>query len=80
VSATIHYRNASKSDPVLAVDAPSSFIESLEKAFGSLPIISSGSHVDMLKGMGITSHGESGYQDAIDKIEKLGAIEIYASW
>jgi hypothetical protein len=80
MSASIHYRNASKADPTLSVDAPSSFIEALEKAFGYLPIVLSSAHVGMLKGLAINGRGEHGYDDLIEKIEKFGSVEVYASW
>jgi hypothetical protein len=80
MGATIHYRNASKADPSLDVNAPSSFIEALERGFGHLPIVLSDAHVEMLRGMAINSRGESGYEDLIEKIQKYGSIEVYASW
>jgi hypothetical protein len=80
VSATIHYRNASKADPSLSVNAPSSFIEALERAFSPLPVVLGEDAIPVLQGMMAVSRGESGYEDLIEKITHYGTVEVYASW
>lgn len=81
VSATIHYRKTSKTDPHLSVGSPSAFIEALERAFGSFPVELDESAIPVLKGMAAAStFSARDFQEVVDKIEQHGGIELYASY
>ena len=82
MSATIHWRSTAKSDPHLKeVGAPSSFIESIERAFGGFPVELDEKAVPVLRGMTVMYHEHpNGYDEIIELIEKHGSIELYASY
>ena len=84
MGATIHYRKTSKVDPHLkCVGAPSSFMESLTRAFGHFPCEVSDAHIPILQGMaalGSKNEDDNPYLEVIELIEKIGSIELYASW
>lgn len=80
MSATIHYRKTSTVDPYLkCVGAPSSFIQTLERAFGHFPCELSETSISTLKGMSAMTDNQA-YEEIIDLIEKFGSIELYASY
>lgn len=82
MSATIHYRKAGKEDPHLRqVWAPSSFIESMRRAFGTFPCVLTSEDVAKLAGMSAMLEGEHDpYGELIELIENQGSIEIYATY
>lgn len=84
MSATIHYRKTAKADPYLKqVGAPSSFIESLKRAFGGFPVELTESSIPILRGMQAVAGfppNDDAYGEVIELIEKFGSIELYASY
>jgi hypothetical protein len=60
--------------------APSAFIASVEKAFGSLPTVLTEADVPTLKGMAAmcVDAGGNPYEELIEAIETSGAVEIWA--
>lgn len=66
----------------ISCHAPSSFIASMERAFGEFPCVLDSENVPVLKGMAAMSHDGGGnpYQEIIDAIDKYGTIKVYAEW
>jgi len=82
MGANIHYRRTSKVDPSLEhIMAPSSFIESLERAFG-FPCELGEAAIPVLRGMSVmhADRRHNPYEEVIELIERLGSIELYASY
>ena len=87
MSANIYYRQVKPIDGKdLAVFGPSSFIRSLEQAFGRFPCELGKKDIETLKGMAAVSmdgaedkYGNP-YTNLIEAIEKLGVIEVYAEY
>lgn len=91
MSASIHYRPTAKSDPYIkGIFAPSSFIESITRAFGAFPCELDESHIPTLRGMAAMCQRtrinaqdlEVGdpFSEIISKIEAHGSIELYAKY
>lgn len=64
---------------------PSSFSESLEKAFGSYPCVLSKDDIPVLRGMAVTGSknmhdSSSPYTDLIKAIEKYGEIRVWSEY
>jgi len=80
MSATIHYRKTAKSDPSLkTVNAPSVFIQHIERAFGGFPLELDAKDIPVLRGMAAIQP-DSGFDELIELIDKFGSIAIYASY
>jgi hypothetical protein len=80
MSATIHYRRTDKKDPTLPINAPSHFLEIMERAFGELPIRVDSASVPTIMGMIAAEPGMAkDFQEVVETIQRVGAIEIWAS-
>ena len=65
----------------IEVSSPSSFIESIKKAFDVFPVILNESHIPTLRGMAsVRGHNKNEYDILLEYIEKFGTIEIYAEY
>ena len=82
MSATILYRQVSSTGRSLSCFAPSSFIGSIEQAFGSFPCTLGEEAVPILTGMAAVCNDGGGnpYQELISAIEKLGTVEVWAKY
>lgn len=87
MSASIHYRPTSTKDPTLQqVGSPSQFIEIMKRAFGNFPCSLGIGEVRVLRGMSAmcrdnwVEYGIDPYMEIIDIIEKIGSIQLYASY
>ncbi len=82
MSANIYYRPTKETGFQLSVDAPSTFMENIRKAFLSeFPLIFGQDSVQTLKGMAAMHHGEENpYDELIEAIEKHETIEVYAKY
>jgi hypothetical protein len=83
MGATIFYRQVKPQDNTsLGVDAPSSFIEAMEKAFGDKPWRLTEEDVQVLKGMAAVYDGysEHPFKDLIKAVERLGVVEVWPEW
>lgn len=83
MSATILTRATGKGKP-LGVGAPSSFIETMERAFGNFPVVLNYSHLERLHGMAsvkslLVNEGEV-FERLIEEIEREGEIEVFAQY
>lgn len=80
MSASIYYRQVKPvSGKLLNTSAPSSFIDSLEKAFGGREPTLTTTEIPILQGMAILWTGMGGknpYEQLIEGIQKYGEIEI----
>ena len=77
MSQTICYRPLNKGSSLNNISAPSSFRESLEKAFGGWPLRLTDTDIPKLEGMASIC---STYQQIIDLIEKYDEIELYSEF
>lgn len=66
----------------LSAWAPSSFISSIEKAFGGFPCDFGNGDIEKLKGMASMCNDGGGnpYQEIINRIEKYGVIRVWAEY
>lgn len=84
MSANIYWRPTSSNGKCLDVGAPSSFMESLSRAFHyDLPMtLNTESEAVKLEGMAAASQGEfaKAYQQLADAIRYEGSIEVHARW
>lgn len=83
MSANIYYRQISpKEKQQLDVGSPSSFLDTLEKGFGTRTPRLSEADLPVLHGMAACwQYGhDSPYQQLIDAIEQLGVIEVWPEY
>lgn len=83
MSASICWRPVTSAKNGLSINSPSSFIRSLEKAFGVFPVKLDIKDVAVLKGMASVDSfdsEESQYEKIIEIINKVGEIEIFAEY
>lgn len=84
MSANIHWRPVSKRAGDVPTSLPSSFIQSMEKAFGSQPWRLVESDIPVLKGMAATTNVDAfesdPYSFMISKIEATGEIEVWPEY
>lgn len=82
MSASIYYRQVNpKEAQRLNVGAPSSFLDSMEAAFGTRTPRLSEADLPTLKGMAACYKFDNNpYRGLIDAIEQLGTIEIWAEY
>jgi len=83
MSANIYYRQVNpKEQQRLDVGSPSSFLDTLEKAFHTRTPRLSETDLPVLQGMAACwQYGDdSPYQQLIDAIEQLGVIEVWPEY
>ncbi len=83
MSANVYWKKADESHLSLGVDAPSSFIATMERAFYSHPWRLCASDVPKLEGMAAMfsdHHDDNPYHEMIELIAKFGAIEVWPQW
>lgn len=81
MGASIYYRQVKPVDrKQLSVCAPSSFMETMDKAFDTFPSILTENDILKLEGMAAMNcdGGGNPYADLIKAIKKYGVIEVYA--
>lgn len=84
MSASIYWRPVAKSRKSVSTYTPSSFIESIRKAFGEFPVKLDTDSLPVLQGMAaveqMPGNGENPYEQLVEAINQIGSIEVWAEY